>query len=190
MNETIMAALIGGAAGVLPVLVTKLFGRLESRDQLRQQFQALDLAKKRVDFVNSWINVRRTCLPKEASDGAVQEAAIELDEIRASLKKVLDGSVLEAVGHLDRPVLQRLLLAYKPKHLAGWWWRVAVYMWTGAIAASLFDGIMRREFFTGRASHGEFSYAYLIGEFVGALLLLLPSVYFHKRAVRSDRSDG
>lgn len=189
MNETIMAALIGGSAGILPVLVTRVFSRMENRSKLRQQVQALDFAKKRVEFVNSWINARRTCQPREALDGAVQEAALELDEIRASLKKVLERSVLEPMSHLQRPFVQRLLLAYKPKKLSGWWWRAGLYMWTGAIVASIIDGILRKDFFTGRDSQGEFSFAYLFGECIGAILILLPSVYFYKRAIRSDRAD-
>ena len=50
MNETIIAAIIGGGAGVLPVVVTRVFGQMESRSHMRQQVQALDLAKKRVEF--------------------------------------------------------------------------------------------------------------------------------------------
>lgn len=186
MNETVLASLIGAVAAVLPVVATRVFGRLESRSQTRQQVQALELAKKRVDFVNAWLGTRRNCVPREAADGSAQEALKELDEIRASLKRVLEAPAVEARSHRDRPFLQRVLLAYKPKQMAGWWWRVAYYMWTGAMAAALLDGVVRQDFFTGRDSGGEFSAAYLIGEFIGAVLLFLPSWFFHRRAVRSD----
>lgn len=188
MNETIVAALIGGAAGILPVVVTKVFAGIENRSHLRQQMQALDLAKRRVDFVNAWMEARKGSLPADAPDGSMTEAANELDEIRASLRKVLEAPSVEARTYQERPFLQRLLLAYKPKQLAGWWWRVAYYTWTGAITASLIDGILRKDFFTGRDSGGEFSLAFLIGECIGAIILFLVSFYFHKRAVRSDRS--
>jgi hypothetical protein len=186
MNETIVAALIGGAAGVLPVVVTRAFGRLESRSQMRQQVQALDLAKKRVEFLQAWMGARKSCLPRETVDGSIQEAFKELDEIRSTLKHVLERAVSQARSHQERPFLQRLLLAYRPKRMSGWWWRVAYYMWTGAIAASIFDGVLRQDFFTGRDDDGSFSAAVLIGEIIGAILLVLPSIFFHRRAVRSD----
>ena len=186
MNETIVAAIIGGAAGVLPVVVTRIFGRLESRNQTRQQVQALDLAKKRVEFLQSWMGARKSCLPRETVDVSIQEAFKELDEIRSSLKHVLEKAVSHARSHEERPFIQRLLLAYKPKRMSGWWWRVAYYTWTGAIAASILDGVIRRDFFTGRDDDGSFSAAVLIGEIIGAILLILPSVFFHRRAVRSD----
>jgi hypothetical protein len=63
---------------------------------------------------------------------------------------------------------------------------VAYYTWTGAIAASMLDGVLRQDFFTGRDEGGGFSAAVLVGEFIGAILLVLPSVFFHRRAVRSD----
>ena len=181
-----MAALIGGAAGVLPVVVTKAMSRMESRTELRQRVQALDIAKKRVEFVNAWMGARRSCLPRDSSDGTTQEALRELDEIRVSLKQALEVPSGEAKRYKDRSLIQRVLLAYKPKHMAGWWWRVAYYMWTGAVVSSLLDGISRQGYFTGRDSDGTFSVAYLIGEFTGAFLLFLFSWFFHRRAVRSD----
>jgi hypothetical protein len=119
MNETVMAALIGGAAGVLPVVVTKIFARMESRGHMRQQAKALDLAKKRVDFLNSWMGARRSCVPRDASDGPIQEAVKELDEIRASLNAALETPAFEGKSYKDRPLPQRLLLAYKPRAMAG-----------------------------------------------------------------------
>jgi hypothetical protein len=189
MNETIIAALIGGAAGVLPVVVTRIFGRLESRSHMRQQVQALDLARKRVEFLQSWMGARKSCVPRETVDGAIQEAFKELDEIRSTLKRVLEKSVSQARSYEERPFLQRLLLAYKPKKMSGWWWRVAYYTWTGAIVASIVDGVLRQDFFTGRDDDGSFSAAVLIGEVIGAILLILPSVFFHRRAVRSDMTQ-
>jgi hypothetical protein len=186
VNETIIAAIIGGAAGVLPVVVTRVFGRIESRSHLRQQVQALDLAKKRVEFLQSWMGARKSCLPRETVDGSIQEAFKELDEIRSTLKRVLEKAVSQARSYQERPFLQRLLLAYRPKKVSGWWWRVAYYTWTGAIAASMLDGVLRQDFFTGRDEGGGFSAAVLVGEFIGAILLVLPSVFFHRRAVRSD----
>lgn len=189
MNETIIAALIGGAAGVLPVVVTRVFGRLESRSHMRQQVQALDLAKKRVEFLQSWMGARKSCLPRETVDGSIQEAFKELDEIRSTLKHVLEKTVSQAKSHQERPFIQRLLLAYKPKRMSGWWWRVAYYTWTGAMLASMIDGVLRQDFFTGRDDDGSFSVAVFIGEIIGAILLILPSVFFHRRAVRSDSAQ-
>jgi hypothetical protein len=50
----------------------------------------------------------------------------------------------------------------------------------------MLDGVLRQDFFTGRDEGGGFSAAVLVGEFIGAILLVLPSVFFHRRAVRSD----
>jgi hypothetical protein len=189
MNETIIAALIGGAAGVLPIVATKVFGQIESRSHMRQQVQALDLAKKRVEFLQSWMGARKSCLPRETVDCSIQEAFKELDEIRSTLKHVLEKAVSQARSYQERPFLQRLLLAYKPKRMTGWWWRVAYYTWTGAIVASLVDGVLRQDFFTGRDEGGGFSVAVLAGEVIGVILLVLPSVYFHRRSARSDMAQ-
>lgn len=190
MNETVLAALIGGAAGVLPVVVTRVFGRMESRSVLRRQVQSLDLAKRRVDFMNAWMSARRNCLPREVSDAAGKDVLEELEEIRGTLKTILGEAGTESKSYGERSFMQRLLLAYKPRRMAGWWWRLAFYMWSGAVIASIIDGVTRKGFYSGRDGTGEFSVGFLVGELIGTVLLMLPSVFFHRRAVRADLEGG
>lgn len=190
MNETILAALIGGAAGVLPVVVTRVFGRMESRSVMRRQVQSLDLAKRRVDFMNAWMSARRNCLPREEPDAAGKDVLEELEEIRRALKMILEESGTEAKSNRERSFIQRLLLAYKPRRMTGWWWRLAFYMWSGAIIASIIDGVTRKGFYSGRDETGEFSVSFLVGEIIGTVLLMLPSVFFHRRAARTDLEGG
>ncbi len=190
MSDTLLTWLLGALTGAVPIVVSKVLGRMESRSLMRRQVQALDLAKKRVEFVNSWMGARKTCVPRELFEGVSQEAAKELEEIRESLKKSLQtGDGNEVRTYRARPFIQRLLLAYKPTKMAGWWWRTTYYMWTSAVLASVIEGILYKNYFTGRNEQGEFSIGFLFGHILGTLMIFLPSVFFHSRAVRSDESS-
>ncbi len=180
-DQSILIIIVGALAGLFPILLTASVSWLEKRSLLAKQDRALDLAQKRVEFLDSWVKVQETLSSTERFEEIKGAVSDELDGLSDSLSKEFAEEEEEEEG--ERSFVQRLFLAYMPLNVSGWVLRILFYMFLGVtlIAIPAFEpGI---DFDTG-----QFSFDTLLGDsIVLIVLLIVPLLFIRWLAVRGDR---
>jgi hypothetical protein len=128
-----LTALAGALAGILPIILTFLFGWLSQRGLSARRAEAVNLAKQRVEFLTGWIEAQQAL----GSDGKLNEmkpaVLIELDEVWESVVDLELSETLYA-PLARRSLLQRLLLLYAPVTTFGWVYHALYWAAVGSLS--------------------------------------------------------
>jgi hypothetical protein len=181
-NIQLIIIIVGAVAGLLPVLLTSALSWLEKRSLATKQNRALDLAKRHIEFLDSWVKVQETISSSERFEEIKLEASEELDQLRISLsERMVEEEEEQDIESGERNLLQRLFLAYWPHNAAGWVWHTLFYMFLGMTVLWAFAiGI--------DPDTGQFSMDVFWSDLVlTALLFIFPLLFIRWLAVRTDR---
>jgi hypothetical protein len=109
----LLTALAGALAGILPIILTFVFGWLSQRGLAARRAEAVNLAKQRVEFLTGWIQAQQALGPDGKLNEMKPALLIELDEVWES---VVDLELSETfyAPLARRSLLQRLFLLYAP----------------------------------------------------------------------------
>lgn len=177
MNESIVAAAIGAVAGVVPVVSTRIAGWFETRNSEGKRRRLLEQAKRHIDFLDSWYELQKKLLDPEKLEDIKKATSEELQSLRQSILEMTSFEKDPEIALLERPLIQRVLLAYRPIRTTGWLYRLLYYMMIGGFIAVLIDGVRTEDFFSGIDETGEFSFSFLVGEVIGVFLVLMTPLY-------------
>jgi cytochrome bd-type quinol oxidase subunit 2 len=110
MSEEMIATIL---AALLPIALTALITWLERRGQEARQHSAMDMAYKRIQFLNIYLTTQQLILPPEHYDTLKQAIGTEIEHIFQELTKVLNN--IERMTHHthERNVIQRIFLLYR-----------------------------------------------------------------------------
>ena len=188
MKDSIMVAIIGAIAGVLPIVITKFSDWSERKKVANKLKRSLAVAKTRIEFLDAWLVLQERILSGEQLEAKYAGVSRELDQLRDEVKKLSFTPEVQHVLVSDRSLWQRMFLAYRPHRISGWLFRLAYYITLGILIAMTIDLIMDPEMFTGRDESGEFSVSFLVGEFIGmGVLIFVPLFIWFWLANRSER---
>ncbi len=135
--NTQMIAIVGGAvAGLLPTVMTAVVGWLNSRSLQARRTAALNLAQERINFLGAYVKAQEDLCSSEQLDQIKRSVSNELSDMRQRLTDVLDdeshrSAELFAELSGEGSLLQRALLAYAPRSVAGWVLHTLFYMFLG-----------------------------------------------------------
>lgn len=176
--------LIGALAGLFPILLTASLSWLEKRSLMAKRDRALDLAQKRVEFLDVWVKVQETLCSAERFEEIKREASNELDQLMENLsERLAEEEEEEPVEVGERNLLERLFLAYLPYNVAGWVMHILFYMFLGMSLLLIWA--------TGLdADTGRFSWS-VLADPVNIILVFIffgiPTLFIRWLAVRVDR---
>lgn len=129
--------------GLLPITLTTFFDWQEKRDVAQKRNQAIEVAHKRVIFLNDFIKAQEGCMPEQL-DQIKQEVSSELNQLRQDLAKVLaiQEQRKEAKTAMRARIgfLQNLLLAYIPRGAYAWMLHILYYMLLSMFLLGVFSG--------------------------------------------------
>ena len=136
-DQSILIIIVGALAGLFPILLTASVSWLEKRSLFPKQNRALDLAQKRVEFLDSWVKVQETLSSTERFEEIKQAVSAELDGLSGSLSEELAEEEEEEEGEIS--FLQRLFLAYLPHNVTGWVLHILFYMILGVTLINVYE---------------------------------------------------
>jgi hypothetical protein len=147
MSEVIQSelakALPGAILGLIPITLTAFFEWQEKRDVADRRNQAIDIAHKRVNFLNDLIKTQECCATDQLHS-IKQDISNELKQLKQELSEnllTLDQRTIHRSGtHAQRSLLQNLFLAYFPRSTVAWALHVIYYMLLGITILILFGG--------------------------------------------------
>ena len=145
---------------------------------------ALDLAQKRVEFLDTWVKVQESLSSTARFEEIKREASDELDQLMESLSETLAEEEEEEPTKVgERSLLERLLLIYLPHNLTGWALHILFYMFLGMTLLAIpalapgFDPDI-----------GQYTIDQLLADsIVIIVVLILPTLFIRWLAVRADR---
>lgn len=176
MSEKILIAIIGviGAlAGLVPALVTVIYGWTEKRGVFAAKKRAIELAQKRVTFLNTWVETQKLISTEEEFQETKQRIAKELTLLFSSLSDTLSQLELPAKTY-KLNWFQKIFLAYRPHGSDAWLLHIFFYMLLGLISFVLVALIASGEYFKGiNPATGMYSLPFHFGEILGGCLILL-----------------
>ncbi len=147
MSEAIQAELArvlpGAVLGLLPITLTTFFDWQEKRDVAQKRNQAIDIAHKRVIFLNDFIKAQEGCMPERLGQ-IKQEVSSELSQLRHDLGKVLaiqeQRKEIKSAMRARIGFLQNLFLAYIPRGAYAWMLHIFYYMLLSVFLVGVFTG--------------------------------------------------
>lgn len=131
MPSEITIALIGALAGLLPAGLTAVFTWLDKRGREARQDRVLQLAHKRVEFLQTWLEVQQSVC--DGAQLAQIKASVfgELNDLRGLLPSAIADDEPADMG--ERNFVQRLLLIYRPQSVLASVLHTLFYMLIGII---------------------------------------------------------
>lgn len=184
MKENTTLIFFGALAGLFPILLTWTLSRLEKRSFAAKRDQALNLAKKRVEFLDTWVNAQKGLCSNERFEEIKREVSDELDQLMETLSERLaeeEDSDADERNIDERNLLERLLLVYYPYNVAGWVLHILFYMFFGMTLLSIplyKPGFLRSQFSVGQ---------FMTDSIIIIVVLILPMLIIRWLAVRADR---
>ncbi|MCP9887408.1 hypothetical protein KBY96_05590 [Cyanobium sp. ATX 6A2] len=147
MNEAFWSELAkvlpGAVLGLIPIVLTSLFDWQEKRNDTQKRNQAIDIAHKRVIFLNDWIKAQESCMPGQLVQFK-QEVSIELNQLKHELATVLaiqeERKAVRSALRGSRKIPQNLFLAYTPRSASAWTLHIIYYMLLGIALFFLYFG--------------------------------------------------
>jgi hypothetical protein len=129
----LLTALAGALAGILPIILTFLFGWPSQRGLSARRAEAVNLAKQRVEFLTGWIRPQQALGPDGKLNEMKPALLIELDEVWES---VVDLELSETfyAPLARRSLLQRLFLLYAPVTTFGWVYHALYWAAIGSLS--------------------------------------------------------
>ncbi len=180
-SQQIVIIIVGALAGLFPVLLTSALSWLEKRSLATKQNRALDLAKKHIEFLDSWVKVQETLCSAERFEEIKQETSDELDQLRKSLSERLAEEEKDDEEN-EKNLLQRLFLAYWPHNVAGWVLHTLFYMFLSMTVLFLIT------VFGVDPETDQYSLEETLSDLYGLIpFFILPMLVIRWLAVRVDR---
>ncbi len=143
-SDSLRAALLTAAAGVLTTLITLLVGWLHTRSADSRRTSAIEEAGKRVQFLEAWYRTRMAVVPDELEESrrlVLQQLDAVMDHVQATETLVgKAGASEEWSAHVSKlSWVRRWLLFYRPVRPLAWLPRAffylsAVYLTYGCLA--------------------------------------------------------
>ncbi len=132
-------ALLGAVLGLLPITLTAFFDWQEKRDVADQRNQAIDVAHKRVNFLNDWVKAQENCVKENCTTDHLhaikEDIASELNQLKQELAENLAAleqrTVTKTTARAQRSLLQNMFLAYFPRGAFAWALHIFYYMLLG-----------------------------------------------------------
>lgn len=181
LSNQMIIIIVGALAGLFPAILTWVLSWLEKRTLATKQNRALDLAKRHIEFLESWVKVQETLCSPERFEAIKQEASKELDELRKSLSERLAADY-DDIEEDEKNLLQRIFLAYWPHNVAGWVFHTLFYMFLSMTVLFLFTS------YGIDPETNQFSAETVVADtFLAFLFLVLPLLFIRWLAVRTDR---
>lgn len=184
LNFQLIFIIVGAIAGLFPVFLTSALSWLEKRSLATKQNRALDLAKRHIEFLDSWVKVQETISSSEHFEEIKLEASEDLDQLRKSLSERMVEEE-EDIEDDEKNLLQRLFLAYWPHNAAGWVWHTLFYMFLGMNVLWVFGIGIDPD--TGQYSRDVFWEDINTTLFLIVPLLFVPLLLIRWLAVKTDR---
>ncbi len=193
MSNEILATIMGaltGLLGLIPPLLTFIYGRKEKRGIFSAKKREIELAQNRVAFLNTWIETKKLVCTEEELQETKQLMEKELTLLFTNLSKTLSELEL-VVKPLGRNWFRKLFLIYRPHMASGWLFHILFYLFLGLSSFTLIGLGASGEYFMGiDPDTGKYDFAFQIGEILGGcMILLLPWVLFWWIARILDRTN-
>jgi hypothetical protein len=103
-------------SGLLPVVLTVAFGWLEQRDEEAKRLKVIDVATKRMCWLDAYLNMQRNVLPPEQFENVKHEVSREVEQVNQELKGDL-RQIEKMLLKSKKGSFQKVFLTYKMK---GW----------------------------------------------------------------------
>jgi hypothetical protein len=140
MSEVIQSeltkALPGAILGLIPITLTAFFEWQDKRDVADRRKHAIEIAHKRVNFLNDWIKAHECCTTDQIHS-IKQNVSSELNQLKQELSDKLSNleqrSMTRAAKHFQRSFLQNLFLVYFPQSTVAWALHIFYYMLLGTV---------------------------------------------------------
>lgn len=190
MSDTILVAIIGALAGLIPPLLTVLYGWNEKRGIFAAKKRAIELAQNRVAFLNTWVQTKQSISTEKEFQETKELIGRELSLLFSNLSNTL--TELESpVITLKRNWFQKIFLIYRPHQPSAWVLHVLFYMFLGLISFVLVALLVSGEHFRGiDPDTGKYDLPFHFGEILGgSFFLLLPWASFWWIARRIDKKQ-
>lgn len=123
--QEIWVILVGGVAGLFPIILTAAISWSERRSMISKRNTALNLAHKRVDFLASWIKTQELVSNPDNLQEIKVSVSDELSCIRKNLEIILGEENKREQERIESSIdnltwTQKTFLLYSPTNLAGW----------------------------------------------------------------------
>jgi hypothetical protein len=185
-SREITAIIITALVGLFPILLTTILSRLEKRGLSAKQDRAIDLARKRVEFLEAWVKAQTALSSTELSEKIKGDVSTELDQLIENLSARLAEEEKRAGEEDERNILQVSFLAYRPGNFAGWVLRGLFYLF---LIGTLFAFLVIIPDVGLDPDTGVFSWEQLVIDlFLIGAIFVLPLIFIRWLAVTTDRS--
>jgi hypothetical protein len=115
MSDEIKVALMGTIVGLLSTIVPLILNWLEKRNFMTKQEKALDIAKKRIEFLNLWFDSQKAISDKKKIQEMQNEISKEFEIIKEhTTKSFLDQQTQVYIPWKQRSKVSKFFLLYVP----------------------------------------------------------------------------
>jgi pilus assembly protein TadC len=135
LNKEIVVSFL---SGLLPVVLTFAFNWLEQRDEESQRSKVIDVATKRMQWLDAYLNIQKNVLSPEQLEVVRYEVSREVEQVYQELKDDL-RQIEKILLKSKKDSFQQVFLTYKMKSRMANACRFAYYIFFAfAILFSIF----------------------------------------------------